>query len=174
MRKRIGITSIALACLLGGAACTERRAAIQDADTEQMVRLLMPQRIEIVEAFTGFKSFDDDEIPDGIELLILPKDSFGDAVKIAGTIRAELYTYRQASGNREGERVCDPWEIELLTDKDQKRYWNMVTGMYEVELEFPAGVTPAGEKYVLVVTYHTPLAEHMTDECVLEMPANLG
>ena len=174
MRTPLGIASIVLVLLSVSVACTERRSGVHDADLQQMVRLLMPQRVEIVEAFTRFASFDDDALPDGIELLILPVDSFGEAVKIAGTVRVELYAFEQASGEQKGMRVCAPWEIELLTEQDQERYWNTVTGMYEAELELPAGAVPRGEKYVLLVTYNTPLAEHMTDECVLEIPANLG
>lgn len=150
--------------------CSRKRVGIDDPDARQMVELLMPQRIKIVEAFTKFRSFDEDELPDGIELMLQPVDSFGDPVKIAGTIRVELYTYLAASGNREGTRVCDPWEVELLTEDDQEMFWHMVTGMYEIPLEFPAGVSSFSDKYLLKVTYGTPLSSYMTDECVLDMP----
>jgi hypothetical protein len=139
-----------------------------------MVKLLMPHEIRIVEAFTGFRSFDQDQRPDGVELLLQPMDSYGDPVKIAGTVRVELYTYLKASGDRKGERVCDPWELALLTEQDQKRYWNNVTGMYEIELKFPKDLRPSGETYVLMVTYNTPLSGHMTDEYVLAAPANVS
>ncbi len=167
-------TSLFLAtCFAAVAVCgCQKKTAIDDPDARQMVELLMPQRVEVVEAFTGFKSFDADETPDGIELLLQATDSFGDPVKMAGVVRIELYTFVQASANRAGERVCAPWEVTLVSEADQQRYWNMVTGMYEVPLEFPddlspRDLSPGGHKYVLQVTYNTPLGTHLTDECVL-------
>ncbi len=150
-------------------ACANRTVDLEDADTRSMVELLMPQRVRIVEAFTGFRSFDDDDLPDGIELLFQPLDAYGDPVKIAGSVRVELYTHKQASGMPKGQRVCDPWQVDLLTPEDQQRYWNVITGMYEVPLEFPAGAQPGGSKYVLALTYDSPLGEHMTSDCELDL-----
>lgn len=140
----------------------------------------MPQRIGIVEAFTAFKSFDDDDIPDGIELLLQAYDAYGDSVKIAGSLRVELYAYQPASGEPRGRRLLDPWVVRLYDEKDQCRYWNRVTGMYEIPLEFPAGAVTAAEgsggsggKFVLAVTYNTPLDTHLEDEIVLPAPPNL-
>lgn len=159
------------AVLLSGCA---QRTNLADADARGMVELLMPQRIELVEAFTGFRSFDRDDQPDGIEVLVRALDTFGDPVKIAGTIRFELYSFEQASGESAGRRLCAPWEVTLVTQQDQKRYWNLVTGMYEMPLEFPAGFAaeaPAKErKFVLEATYTTPLGTHMTDQCVIAAP----
>lgn len=150
-------------CWMGG--CEKKQPPV-----EQMIELLMPQQVRIVEAFTGFRSFDEDDVPDGIELLLQPVDSFGDPVKMAGTVRVELYEYLQASGNRDGRRLCDPWEVPLQTREDQSKYWNNVTGMYEIPLEIPAGVAATGLKFVLVVTYNSPLGTHLTDESVLTAP----
>jgi hypothetical protein len=167
----LGLTLIGLALTTG---CV-KRAGIDDADARGMVELLMPQRVELVEAFTQFKSFDRDEVPDGIEVLVHALDAFGDPVKIAGTIRFELYDFVPASGERAGRRLCAPWEVTLVTREDQQRYWNLVTGMYEIPLKFPPNLpvkqlgTP-GRKFLLEATYTTPLGTHMTDECVLAAP----
>jgi hypothetical protein len=181
-RAGVCVTSTVLAAaLLTGCA---QRADLSDADTQRMVELLMPQRIELVEAFTGFRTFDGGEVPDGIEVLIRALDSFGDPVKIAGTIRFELYTFEQASGERPGRRLGEPWEVTLVSQQDQKRYWNLVTGMYEVPLKFPAefrneaaaqtASAGAGRKFVLEATYTTPLGTHMTDECTITAPRRPG
>lgn len=161
---------LAVALLAG---CAERTLEFDDADRRQMIELLMPHEVRIVEAFTGFRSFDDDRVPDGIEVLLQPVDCFGDRVKMAGSVRAELFHYLPASGNHRGDRVCEPWQIPLATPEDQRRYWNQVTGMYEIELALPAGLAPSGDKYVLAVTYTTPLGRHVTDECLLELPLAL-
>lgn len=175
------VTPILLAaittCVLLGA-CTSNRSTLDGVETRNMIELLMPQRIEIVEAFTAFESFDDDQMPDGIGLRLQAQDAYGDPVKIAGSVHIELYTYQPASGENKGNRLCEPWSVELVKQKDQRRYWNMVTGMYEIPLEFPEAIladlpAKAGGKFVLAVTYHTPLDGHMTDECILLAPTNL-
>jgi len=156
-------------CILAACvgACSQDRAGIDDGETRKMVELLIPQRVEIVEAFTDFESFDDDDIPDGIHLLIQASDAYGDSVKIAGELRVELYTHQRASGEPKGRRVCDPWFVRIADKSDQRRYWNEVTGMYEIPLEFPADFASdadaAGGSYVLAVTYNTPLDEHITE-----------
>jgi len=136
--------------------------------TSEMVELLMPQEMRIVEAFSRFTSFDDDGTIDGIELMLQPVDSFGDPVKIAGSVDVELYEFVQASAEPEGRRVLPPWRINLQTRDDQKRYWNRVTGMYEIPLKLPEGNRPDKPKFVLTVTYHTPIDTNMTDRMVLD------
>lgn len=167
-RHSLGLWVAVLLCITD-AGCTSRRVDLEDEDTRSMVELLMPQRFRIVEAFTGFRSFDDDELPDGIELLFQPLDAYGDPVKIAGSVRVELFAHQAASGFDKGRRICEPWQIDLLTSDDQERYWNVITGMYEVPLEFPAGTHPEGSRYVLALTYNTPLGEHMTSDCELSI-----
>jgi len=152
-------------CAAMATGCQQHRG-----DVDPMVELLLPQRVRIVEPFTEFTSFDDDERPDGITVLVQPIDSFGDSVKIAGLVRVELYNYIQASGNRAGNRVCEPWEISLTTQSQQRRYWNTVTGMYEIPVKLPAGLSLGARKYVVVLTYNTPLETHLTDEATIELP----
>lgn len=144
--------------------CREKPGSV-----DRMVELLMPTRVRIVEPFTEFASFDDDDKPDGLSVLLQPIDSFGDPVKIAGNVRIELYDYIPASGNRAGRRICDPWEVSLTREADQRRYWNNVTGMYEIPLKLPKGVQLKPRKYVIVVTYNTPIDTHLTDQAVLDL-----
>ena len=155
--------------VVGGAAlvvgCQQHRG-----DVDPMVELLLPQRVRIVEPFTEFTSFDDDDKPDGLTVLLQPIDSFGDSVKIAGLVRVELYYYVQASGNRAARRVCEPWEISLTTQSQQRRYWNTVTGMYEIPVKLPPGLNLGARKYVVMLTYNTPLETHLTDEATIELP----
>lgn len=154
--------------LLTGFGCAEKRG-----DVGAMVELLMPREVRIVESFTEFVSFDDDETPDGLSVMLQPIDSFGDSVKIAGQVRVELYYYLQASGNRAGRRVCEPWEIVLDSQDDQRLYWNNVTGMYEIPLKLPKGLKLGARKYVVLVTYNTPLETHLTDETIINLPVGI-
>ncbi len=135
----------------------------------QQLSLLMPQEIQIVEAFTKFAALDKSDKVDGIELRLRPLDSFGDPIKIAGIVRAELYHRLPASGKREGMRVCPPWKISLSTEQDERKYWNPLTAMYEIPLKLPGGQPPDGQ-YVVDVIYTTPLDCRLFDQCELNMP----
>ena len=155
-----------------GLACAQRRVDLDDAATAQMLLLLMPDRI-IVEPFTGLKSFDDDARPDGLELVLRPVDAFNDPVKIAGALRVELYRFRQASGQRKGAKI-EQWDVPLNTPRAQRLYWNHFTQMYEIPLELDLASAAGADKYVLEVTYNTPLGEHMVTEYVFEAPPTSG
>jgi hypothetical protein len=165
------VTTAVAALFFWTAGCAQPKVDLENADTRQMLALLMPQRVEIVEAFTAFRSLDQGTSLNGIELMLQPVDSFGDPVRIAGLVRAELDAFRRASGEPVGQRLCEPWEIPLTSEPDQRRYWNKVTGMYEIPLKLPADVRLSAEKYVLQVTYNSPLGEHLTDECILALPS---
>jgi hypothetical protein len=161
---------IALAACLAAAAtgCASKTVDIDNPATRQMLTLLMPEKI-IVEPFTGLKSFDDDDEPDGIEVVLRPVDSFGDPVKVAGVIRVELYEFRPASGIDKGSRI-EMWNVNLDSQRDQAKLWNRFTQMYEIPLEIDLTNAPASEKFVLEVTYNTPLGEHMLTEYFFEPP----
>ncbi len=131
----------------------------------------MPQSIEIVEAFTRWADFDDRPGIDGIELHVQPLTAAGEPIQTAGTILAELYEFRPASGLSKGERK-EMWTIALLTESDQVQRWNRATQMYDFQLELASqseGMS-AGEKYVLMVTHHSPLGVHRSDEMILQVP----
>lgn len=148
--------------------CGPRGVDFDDPAVRQMISLLMPERI-IVEPFTGLKSFDDDDEPDGLEVVLRSQDSFGDPVKIAGLVRVGLYAFNPASGERKGRQI-EQWDVPLVTPPDQRTYWNPFTQMYEIPLELDLGSIAAAEKYVIEVVYTTPLGEHMISEYVYEPP----
>ena len=132
-----------------------------------LLALIMPSRIEIVEPFTRVKSFDDNATPDGIELLLQAVNSLGNAgLMVAGDIRVELFEHIRASGDQKGQRL-ERWDVELSTEQHQRTHWNQVTQMYEFRLRVDPTVLPLEDRYVLVVTYNSPLGEHLTAECVL-------
>ena len=127
----------------------------------------MPSRIEIVEPFTRVKSFDDDATPDGIGLLLQAVNSFGArGLMIAGNVRVALYEHVPASGDRKGRRL-EHWEIPLTNAEQQREHWNDVTQMYEFLLQVDPAPIALADKYVLEVTYNSPLGEHLADECIL-------
>lgn len=153
------------------AACTCRCAGPQpapaDAPQREMLALLMPSRVEIIEPFTRVKSPNDSAAPDRIELLIQAVNALDNpGLMVIGHVRAELFEYVPASAERKGRRL-EHWNVDLTTEKQQRAYWNAMTQMYEFRLGVDPGRIPPADKYVLAVTYTTPLGDHLSDECVI-------
>lgn len=132
-----------------------------------MLALLMPSHIEIVEPFTRARSFDDDDAPDGIELLLRAVNYLDNpGLMIVGDIRAELYEYVAASSDHKGRQIHH-WDLPLRTTAQQRRHWNQLTQMYEFRLLVDVDAVTPAKRFVLLVTYNSPLGEHLTDEFVL-------
>ncbi len=167
VRTSIGFTSLFASAMLG---CASSHPVVDDAARRQMLTLLMPSRIKIVQPFTRIKSFDADATPDGIELLLQAVNSLDNpGLMIAGHVRIELYEYVKASGDQKGRRL-ESWNVDLTDEQHQRTYWNQLTQMYEFRVGVdPATVRPA-DRYVLVVTYDSPLGERLTDEYVIRSP----
>jgi hypothetical protein len=157
---------------LGLASCATPQPAVDDAAQREMLALLMPSRIEIVEPFTHVKSFDNNSTPDGIELLLQAVNALDNpGLMIAGHVRVELFEFLAASGDRKGRRL-EHWNVELADARQQQRYWNTLTQMYEFRLGIDTTKIPAAEQYVLHVTYNSPLGERLTDECLISYRRN--
>lgn len=165
-KSRIGCAGCT-AALIATAGCASTPRAVDDPARRDLLTLLMPSRIEIVEPFTRVKSFDDDTTPDGIELLLRAVNSLDNpGLMIAGQVRVELFEHVAGSADQKGRRL-EHWDVELATAAQQRRYWNQLTQMYEFRLGIDPTVMPKGDKYVLLVTYNSPLGEHLNDECVI-------
>jgi hypothetical protein len=135
---------------------------------DSMVSLLMPSRIEIVEPFTRVRDFNQDNVLDGIELLVQAVNSLGNTgLQIVGNIRIELYEFVEASAEPKGARI-DRWAVDLSSVERQQKHWNQLTQMYEFRLEVDPAVLPRKRKFVLTVTYDTPQGVHLMDDCMLE------
>ncbi len=140
----------------------------QDAAQLHALSLLLPKRIEIVEPFTNVKSFDDDASPDGIELLLQAVNSLDNPGQmIVGEMRFELYEFVPASGDRRGRRL-EYWDLALATEESQRDHWNQVTQMYEFRLRVDPAVLPIDDRYVLAVTYNSPLGDRLSTDCLIE------
>ena len=132
----------------------------------EMLSLMLPQKIRI-EPFTQVKSFDQDDIPDGILAVIRPLDKFGDPVKAAGLFYFELWSYVEASQERKGERLAF-WDRTLASPEEIRLYWTRAH-MYEFQLAWTGGEEIQPEKkYVFTATYRTPWDETIRDEHIIE------
>lgn len=134
----------------------------------QTERLMLPERIEI-QPFTSIRSFNEDDLPDGILLVLRPVDHFGDPVKAAGYFYFELWTYVNASGERKGERLAF-WERDVASENEMRTYWTHAQ-MFEFQLAWAgqgADQLRPGRKYVLTATWRTPWDQTVRDEYVLD------
>jgi len=136
-------------------------------DLRRMFAAALPNRIRIIEPFTGVASFDEDDTPDGIEVLLQPVNSFDDPGLVVGSLLLELYEYVPASADHKGRRL-EHWKLELATAEDQKNHWNSIKQMYELRLRVNPELIPRANQYVLNVTYTSPLGDHLSDECRID------
>jgi hypothetical protein len=162
---------VLLACtgVMAAGACSGSRGTLENSEQRAMLSMLMPRSVRIVGPFTRLASFDGDESPDGLEVLLRPLDQFDDPVKISGTVRIELYEFAPASGAPKGARIVEPWNIALVTEQDQRTYWNHISQMYEFKLQLNVRAIQPAQKYVIGVTYTTPLGDRMMDDYILEL-----
>lgn len=136
-------------------------------ERREMLALMLPAEIKI-HPFTKIASFDDDEVPDGILVVVRPLDRFGDPVKAVGLFYFELWSYQQASGERRGQPLAF-WDLTLDSPEEVRAHWTRAR-MYEFQLAWTQGVEAIrpGQKYILAVTYRPPWDETIRDEYVLD------
>jgi hypothetical protein len=172
-RRRIAAPAFASIAPLLIAGCASIPRAVSN-DQAYMVSLLMPAKVEIVEPFTRAKSFNNDPTPDGIELLLQAVNSLDVPGRMmVGRLNVALFEYVPATPDRRG-RQLDRWEIDLTTTDQQRRHWNRLTHMYELRLSFDPARVPPAERYVLQVTYNSPMGEHLSDQCLVDFPKGPG
>lgn len=162
--------------------CAATPAAREDAANRKMLEMIMPIRLTIVEPFTRVAGLTDSSRgqntakpgfvgPDSIELMLQAANILDSpCVMLVGNIRVELYEFVQASADRKGRRL-EFWNVDLTGPEDQRRHWNRVTQMYEFRLGIDPDRVPPAERYVMLVTYNSPLGSNVSDEAVLELRA---
>ena len=145
---------LALAGCCVSACAGARRGASALPSSQDVIDLASPRRLEVL-PFTRPKSFDDDPVPDGVELTLRTLDRMGDPVKCWGSFHVELSHYRMASGDRHGERIKS-WDVVIGSVKDQAVCWDRVTQTYRFQLGWQGAPLEPRKKYILDVTFEPP------------------
>ncbi|NLX04971.1 MAG: hypothetical protein GXY33_07490 [Phycisphaerae bacterium] len=145
---------------------------VATAPADRSMTVLLPEKIDVL-PFTKPASFDDDAVPDGLEVVLRPLDELGDQTKAVGTFRFETYAFHKASTDPRGPRL-GIWEVDLSTPEAQKEHWDAITRTYRFRLGW-AGEKIQPGKYVLEVTYISPWGDRLNAVHVLEaqMPRGL-
>ena len=138
-----------------------------------MMSLMLPEKLQ-VQPFTQVKSFDDDDVPDGILAVVRPVDRLGDPVKAVGFFYFELWTYQPASSDRKGERIAF-WDRDIATLEEIRLYWTRAQ-MYEFQLAWTQGVSELrpNAKYLFIASYRTPWDTTIQDEYVIDFQLPAG
>ncbi len=155
--------AVLIICLIAGG-CKSPSSSKPSINSQ--LELLLPQKIEIM-PFTKLRSWDDDQLPDGIEVVLRPLDAFDDQTKAIGTFRFELHLFRKASSDSRGTRIGF-WEVDITNKKAQMQHWDPITCTYRFRLQWD-GPAPLPGKYVLQVTYISPWARRISDLYILEL-----
>ena len=164
----LAVPAFIIAACLGGCQTSPRA---MEPTSQEALSLLMPRSIEIVEPFTAWSDLDNSGGIDAIIVYVQPINASGDPIQAAGSMYVELYAFRQASGERKGKRL-ELWEMPLATQADQDTLWNRATQMYELKLILspPTLAAKPGDKFVLMVSYNSPLGRRLATESVLQVP----
>ncbi len=164
-RPRAALLQTAAVTLLAlcASACQPRQQNVTGDGPEMsaFVELMMPKAIEIQHYLTRPRDFSGDGSADGVEVVLVARDSFGDSVKCVGTFHFELYTMRLASGDKLGERVAF-WPVTINSDKRMVQYWDRVTRSYLFKLQLSDGRLAPG-RYVLTAQLITPAGSKLYD-----------
>jgi len=164
----VGILSAAsLVSLAGGCEKRDGWGVMNGASCEEQLKLYMPMKIDIL-PFTKPRSWDEDQIPDGLEVVLRPLDSFGDQTKAIGCFRFEVYTFAKADSNPRGKRVGF-WEENLTTRDAQALHWDKITRTYRFRLAWNDEASKIRQgKYVRDVTFLAPNGLRLTDTYIME------
>jgi hypothetical protein len=143
----------------------KKNGPVPAGNCQEQYDLLLPDRIDIL-PFTKPKSWDNDQKPDGIEVVLRPLDSFGDQTKAIGLFRFELFLYKTASSDSRGPRIGF-WEENLNSRDAQYKHWDRITRTYRFRLGWSGQQVRPG-KYVLEVTYIAPSGQRLSDTYIME------
>ena len=167
--KRSRTCAAAWAICVAAAGCQTAGPDAHPTERERldMLSLMLPEQIKIL-PFTKITSFDADNVPDGILAVVQPVDRFNDPVKAVGYFYFDLWTHKDASGQRKGERLAY-WERSLTSSDDVRLYWTHAR-MFEFQLAWTRGLEAVqpNRKYILTASYRTPWDETIQDEYIFD------
>lgn len=161
--RTLGLLALALL-----PACRSPDATISSSDPQMaaFIRLMIPRSIEIRHYLTKPVSFEGAGNANGIEVILVALDAFGDPVKATGVFNFELYQLRRASADRFGERVAY-WSETIDSEPSLARNWDRLARMFAFRLQLPMNDLPPGE-YILNAQLVTPTGEKLFDEYELK------
>lgn len=126
---------------------------------------LLPRQIRI-HPFTGMSVFSEKGNIRGIDVRIEAIDAYGDANKVFGRFRFELYQFKPNSPDPKGARLA-VWNESVEDFKSNRRHWNSIARIYQFKLAWNHPIS-AGQKFVLVAVFQSRFTERLFAERVFE------
>jgi hypothetical protein len=152
-----------LLALLGLSACAS--TSTPQPRTAEEEQLFGPVSMKL-DTFSKVKSWNSDNVPNGIEALIEFDDRFGDRIKASGVVIFELYDYRPYWPDPRGARLANPWTASLTTYDDQKAHWEAASGAYLFRLAYDQAAW--NHDYVLTATFQSAAGTRFFSRIVLQ------
>ena len=101
-----------------------------------------------------------------IEVRIEAFDAFGDATKMFGEFRFELYALKPRSTDKRG-RLIETWDVSIVAGKTNLMHWDGITRTYVFKLDWDkplAGNPP----FVMRAVFSSPFTQRFIAERVFE------
>jgi len=133
--------------------------------TPEEEKMFGPASMRIHPAFTQVKDWTGDGKPDGIEAVLEFDDQFDEPTRASGTVRFELWYYRDTDPQRIGRRISEPWTFSLADREQQIAHWNPAVRAYSFQLPYDK-INPKS-RYVLTAQMDLPKGR-LFDQLIIE------
>lgn len=160
-RRGAALAALVLAAaVLGGC---PHRAAPGKVPVPGPLNLLLPRRMRI-HPFSGVIN-----APKGalqIEVRIEAVDAFGDATKMFGDFRFEVYALRPRDIDKRG-RLIETWDVSVMDGKENVLHWDGITRTYVFKLDW-ARPLPGKRPFVVRAVFDSPFTKRFIAEETFE------
>ena len=125
------------------------------------INLLLPQKIELQQDFTGPRVFREEGGKTGFEVRVKAFDAYGDATKAFGEFRFELYSFDPTRPQGRGRELAI-WSLNVEDPKVNHTHWNRIFRCYEFKLGWGHPI-PAGRKFILRAVFQSRFTPRLFD-----------
>jgi len=101
-----------------------------------------------------------------VEVRIEAFDAFGDATKMFGEFRFELYALKPRSSDQRG-RLIDTWDVSIMAGETNLVHWDGITRTYVFKLDWDKPL-PGNPPFVMRAVFSSPFTERFIAERVFE------
>ena len=160
---RVAVLAVLALAALPGCPGPAAPAPAGNVHVPEPLNLLLPKRMRIhpfSDVITG---------PDAaqqIEVRIEAVDAFGDATKIFGDFRFEVYAVKPMSTDRRG-RLIETWEASIMAGKTNVVHWDSITRTYLFKLDWDKPL-PGKQPFVMRAVFTSPFTRRLVAERTFE------
>ena len=101
-----------------------------------------------------------------VEVRIEAFDAFGDATKMFGDFRFELYALKPRSTDKRG-RLIDSWDVSIMAGEMNLVHWDGITLTYVFKLDWDKPLA-GNQPFVMRAVFSSPFTQRFITERVFE------